>query len=163
MSKCNKCWDESSSDESCSSNQCKCRDCTNSSGHRRSPSEFVEQRLSAPLPKYQSRCKKISRCREVNENKQNCKYCKQSCDTVDTFCSRERSCTERPNSSGCKAPFRVSSEEAGSPLPHSNCKSKSTKKCQVPDYESALSVFNLYSGLGCPGHPTKREIYIFLG
>ena len=126
MSKCNKCCDESSSDESCSSNQCKCRDCTNSSGHRRSPSEFVEQRLSAPWPKYQSRCKKISRCREVNENKQNCKYCKQSCDTVDTLCSRERYCTERP---------------------HSNYKSKSIKKCQVHDYESALSVFNLNSGL----------------
>jgi len=120
MSKCNKCYEDSSSDESSSSYQCKCRDCTNSSGDRRSPSEFVEQRLSPPLPKYQSRCKKISRCREVNENKPNCKYCKQHCDTVDTFCSRERSCTERP---------------------HSNCKLKSIKKCQVPDYESAFSVF----------------------
>ena len=108
--KCNKYCDESSSDESVDSEQCKCYDCI----------------------RYKSRCKKISRCREVNENKQNwqgcfigtqpgrvCKYCKQSGDTIDTFCSRERSYTERP---------------------HSNYKSKSIKKCQASDCESALSI-----------------------
>ena len=107
MSKCNKCCDESSSDESYSSNQCKCRDCT----------------------KIQTCCKKKSRCREVNENYQICKYCKQTSHVTSVPCSYLRN--PQDHKSEC-----IQSRDMK--------QKKYIKKCNISssDYESAISVFN---------------------
>lgn len=123
MSKCNKCCDESSSDESVDFEQCKCRDCTKS----------------------QPRCKKISRCREVKENRQtyqSCKYCKQTSPV--TECYRSLACGKRAE---CIQPRDMNQR-------------KYSKKCNITseDYESAISVFNSNSNGTCCKPPENGNI-----